>query len=421
MSIHALLFATCALQTRIGTTQNWCGSLWRRVTCFATERHGSQHRMWWVHYNKAVPKRLCASRAEWRLKPGKPAEPLSTNYRLDCDYGTAVITCWEDGGSEPIYVCENHAKQMGQSRERFSDVRVITPPSGLSNDPIRNAERTQVRDIADTKPNGPTSPEVVGALAGTSLITPQPDHSNDAISAPAQTQIQDIAITKPEGSTSPEVVRAVADTKIAPATTVAPARAPARDLTYGNAAKAMVDEVIWNMAAGNYQAYRTALQQGKSAAEAAQAAGGQVAVVHRKISDYTLKLEAVLSESKAIISIPEAIDKPLEQAMLEIISNGAMSDSEKDSAIQQLGALQEWIKHGLNGYMTPAQAHQIILAVGDRQNWGRPVDVSENLKTAYRALYGSLKIAIRSAVPGAQNLQERLTNLYAAKSDLETC
>lgn len=366
-----------------------------------------------------MPKRLCASRAEWRLKPGKPAEPLSTNYRLDCDYGTAVITCWEDGGSEPIYVCENHAKQMGQSRERFSDVRVITPPSDLSNDPIRNAERTQIHDIADTKPNGHTSSEVVGALAGTSVTTPQPDHSTDAIRNAERTQILEAADTKPNASS--EVVRAVADTKIAPATTVAPARAPARDLTYGNAAKAMVDEVIWNMAAGNYQAYRTALQQGKSVAEAAQAAGGQVAVVHRKISDYALKLEAVLSESKAIISVPEAIDKPLEQAMLEIIGNGTTSDSEKDSAIQQLGALQEWIKHGLNGYMTPAQAHQIILAIGDRQNWGRPVDVSENLKTAYRALYGSLKIAIRSAVPGAQNLQERLTNLYAAKSDLETC
>ena len=85
----------------------------------------------------------------------------------------------------------------------------------------------------------------------------------------------------------------------------------------------MVDEVIWNLAAGNSQVYRTALQQGKSATEAAQAAGGQVAVVHRKISDYTLKLEAVLAESKAVIDVAEAIDKPLEQAMLEIIGNGA--------------------------------------------------------------------------------------------------
>jgi hypothetical protein len=287
-----------------------------------------------------------------------------------------VVTCWEEGGAEPIYVCENHAKQLGRYREHCSDVRVLTPQSEHSNDPIRNAERSQIQDIAHTKPGG---------------------------------------------STSSEVIRTLADTKIATATTAPSVRAPLRDPTFGNAAKAMVDEVIWNMAAGNYQVYRAVLQQGKPAAEAAQAAGGQVAVVHRKISDYTLKLEAVLSESKAIISVAEAIDKPLEQAVLEIIGNGTMNDSEKDDAIRQLGALQEWIKHGLDSYMTPAQAHRSILAIGDRLNWGGPADVAEDLKAVYRALYASLKTAIRSAVPGAENLQDRLTNLYAAKSDLEIC
>jgi hypothetical protein len=181
----------------------------------------------------------------------------------------------------------------------------------------------------------------------------------------------------------------------------------------------MVDEVIWNLAAGNPQVYRTTLQQGKSAADAAQAAGGQVAVVHRKISDYTLKLEAVLAESKAVIDVAEAIDKPLEQAMLEIIGNGAMSDLEQDAAIQRLGALQEWVKHGLRGSITPLEAHQIILAIGDRQNWGGPADVSNDLKAVYRAIYGSLKTAIRSTVPEAQDLHERLINLHAAKSELE--
>jgi hypothetical protein len=183
----------------------------------------------------------------------------------------------------------------------------------------------------------------------------------------------------------------------------------------------MVDEVIWNMATGDYQVYRAALQQGKSATEAAQAAGGQLAVVHRKISDYTLKLEAVLSESKAIINIGEAIDKPLEQAVLEIISNGAMSDLEKDAAIQQLGALQEWVKHGLQGDITPLQANRIILAIGDRLNWGGSPDVPEEFKAVYRALYSSMKAAIGTAVPEAQNLHDRLTNLYAVKSDLEIC
>jgi len=329
-----------------------------------------------VRYNGHVPKRHCTSRAEWRLQPGKPAEPLSAHYRLDCDYGTAVITCWGDGGSEPIYVCESHAKQLGRAREHCSDVRIVNAQSDHSSDPIRSEDQSQIQDVANAKPDPTASSEAAPALT---------------------------------------------HTKVATATTVPSVRAPLRDPTYGNAAKAMVDEAIWNMAAGNYQVYRIALQQGKSAEEASQAAGGQVAVVHRKISDYKLKLEAVLSESKAIIRVAETIDKPLEQAVLEIITNGAMSDLEKDNTIHQLGALQESVKHGLQGDTTPLQANRITLAIGDLLNWGGTSDASEEIKAAYRALYSSLKTAIFTAVPEAQNLHDRLTNLYAAKSDLEIC
>ncbi len=181
----------------------------------------------------------------------------------------------------------------------------------------------------------------------------------------------------------------------------------------------MVDEAIWNLATGNYQAYKAALEQGKSATEAAEAAGGQVAMVHRKIGDYTLKMESLLAESKATISLGDYVDKPLEQAVLDIIGNSGMSDSEKDAAVQHLGVIQEWVKHGLQGNITPLQANQIVLAIGDRVNWGRTAEVPEEFKSVYRTLYGNLKTAIRGAVPVAQNLHDRLTNLYAAKSDLE--
>lgn len=253
------------------------------------------------------------------------------------------------------------------------------------------------------------------------MITAQPDHSGNPIKNEDRTQIQEVADIKPNSSAPSEAACTLVETKVGAAVADPSVRSPVRDLTFGNSAKAMVDEVIWNMATGSYQVYRTALQQGKSATEAAQAAGGQLAVVHRKISDYTLKLEAVLSESKATINAEEAIDKPLEHALLEIISNGAMSDLEKDAAIQQLGALQERVKHGLQGDITPLRANQIILTIGDRLNWGGTSDVSEEIKAVYRALYGSLKTSILTAVPEAQNLHDRLTNLYAAKSDLEIC
>ena len=62
-----------------------------------------------------------------------------------------------------------------------------------------------------------------------------------------------------------------------------------------------------------------------------------------------------------------------------------------------------------------------MLTIGDRLNWGGPSDVSEEIKAVYRGLYGSLKTSILNAVPEAQNLHNRLTNLYAVKSDLEIC
>ena len=321
-----------------------------------------------------MPKRNCTSRAEWRLQTGKPAEALSPHYWLDCDYGTEVIICWEKGGNEPIYVCESHAKQLGPSRDHGPEARVLTAESEPTDDPIKHEDRSSTPIVTDTKVNASASLEPAASL--------------------------------PEA----EVGRAV---------TCASARSSLRDRTFGNSAKAMVDEAIWNLATGDFEVYRTALQQGKSAREAAQAAGGQLAVIHQRIDDYALKLNAVLLGSKAKINVAETIDKPLEQAMLEIISNDAMSDSEKDAAIQQLGAVQEWVKHGLQGDMTLLQTNQIILAVGERLNWGGSTDVSEEFKPVYRAIYGSLKTAIGIAAPGAQNLHDRLTNLSAAKADLD--
>ena len=272
-------------------------------------------------------------------------------------------------------MCESHAKQLGPSRDHGPEARVLTAECEPNDNPIKHQDRSSTPIVTGTKVNACASPEAAGSLPQT------------------------------------KVVRAV---------TGASARSRLRDLTFGNSAKAMVDEAIWNLAAGDSEVYRMALQQGKPAREAAQAAGGQLAVIHQKIDDFALKLDAILSGSKAKINVAESIDKPLEQALLEIISNGAMSDLEKDAATQQLGAVQEWVKHGLQGDLTPLQTNHILLAVGERLNWGGSTDFSEEFKRVYRAIYCSLKTAIHLAVPEAQNLHDRLTNLSAAKADLHS-
>lgn len=379
-----------------------------------------------------VLKRVCTSRAEWRLQPGKPAEPLSPHYRLDCDYGTGVITCWEEGGSEPIYVCESHAKQLGRPRrQQVTDIRIVTPESEPGDNAGAQVEDETPVPAQEAAATGVESTAAAVPVAQPEVVASTTHRTSDAIGvetqASAQTPQEPAASAPPPAAAAPtpkivdtpEPARRLPDTKIARAieSTVA-SRSTARDFTFGNPAKAIVDEAIWNMPAGNLQAYKAAIQQGKSAGEAAEAAGGQLAMVHRKIGDYTSKLENFLAASRVKISVPDLMDKPLEQGVSEIISC-TMPDSEKDAAIQQLGKLQEWVKDGVEETISPLQASRLMLAIAERVNWGRALDVPRESAAAYRTLYGNLKNAVRSAAPEVQNLHERLTNLYAAKSDLE--
>jgi hypothetical protein len=342
-------------------------------------------------------KRHCKTRADWRVQLGKPTERISAHYRLDCDYGTAIFVCFEEGGSEPINLCEKHAEGLERSGKNRQSVRAIDPaPAPTTQSAPGNGNATRSDDSTRSEDQ---------------RATPQSTHA------------------KPKPSVSLETASRLADANVARTAEVRAAKdpspkSPVRDLTYGNPVKALVDETIWNMGTGDYGAYRTALREGKSIAEAAQAAGGQLAVVHRKISDYTRKLEAALSGWKAIINVREAIDRPLEQSILEIISKESISETEKDEAMQQLGTLEAWVKRGLSADMTPLEASRIILEIGDRLNWGgsdrgESTGVLEELKPAHRALFSSLKSAIYSAVPEAQNLLDRLINLYAVKSELE--
>lgn len=196
------------------------------------------------------------------------------------------------------------------------------------------------------------------------------------------------------------------------------AGATARDVTYGNPAKALLDEQITTPFTGDLEAYKDALRSGASQADAYQAAGGRVAAVSEKVNELAPQINAALSKSTAKISVSDVIDKPLISATNEIINNPAMTQSEKDTAIGQLGALQHSLKAGLGGTITPLQANQIKQAIGQRINWAGNIAVTDEVKPAYRAVYGTLKQAVNNAVPEVAPINERLTNLLAAQTDL---
>jgi hypothetical protein len=372
-------------------------------------------------------KRNCADRARWRLVRGQPAQHLSAHYRLDCDFGTATIAIYNDG--DPVFLCESHVSAISDPRDNcIAGVRPIDANPAANDEPIGSADAAQPVKPVEEASIAPVPPKNDNHSEEVDEQREAPQHVGsvpDFCEVPAngakpaedkQAQSAQPIVSTPAASASAERLEAPKPKR---AIAIPFVKKPVRDPAFGNAAKALVDETIWNMAPGDYEAFRAALQQGRTALEAAQAAGGQLAVVHRKIAEYATKIEAILSASKATISVGEAVDRPLDQAILEIIGSAAMGEAEKDAAVDHLGALQQKIKNGLDREMSALQAHQLARDIAECANWGGRSTLPEEVKPAYRAVYGSIREAIRTAVPEARELDERLSNLYAAKSDLE--
>jgi hypothetical protein len=373
-------------------------------------------------------KRLCSNRAQWRLVRGQAAQHLSAHYKLDCDFGTATLSIYNDG--DPVFLCESHVSDISSPRDNcIAGVRPIeVKPTDCGDtiscyDGAEPVKQVEVAPIAPFPPNNERHSEE---------IDERPEAQQPAAAMPNACEVSANNSNPTERDEPAQPVRPIAATPTASVPAGSPAapklrrimaipfaKTPVRDAAFGNAAKALVDETIWNMAPGDYEAFRAALQQGKTALEAAQAAGGQLAVLHRKIGEYATRIEAILSASKATIKVSEAVDSPLDQAILEIIGNATMGDTEKDAAVDHLGALQQHVKSGLDRDISVVQAHQIARDIGERADWGGKSNLPEEVKPAYRTIYGSLREAIRTAVPEVRDLDERLANLYAAKSDLE--
>jgi hypothetical protein len=276
-----------------------------------------------------------------------------------------------------------------------------------------------------------------------------------------------------------ESLGALAATKAGRGAINASLGASSRDLTYANPARALLREEIHDIGTGDWEAYQSALRAGKAPSEAAQSAGGRFAAVSQRINELTPRLGKLLNESTAKIPVANVIDKPLEDAAIEIIQNNAMTDPEKMAAIGKLGDLQKSLKEGLiktspigspaynqinswaqraasgdqvalnslkslseqtidiedanfagqklralgiptqaGDYATPAQLQTIKQGVGNRVNWGGTSAITDDVKAAYRSVYGSLKEAIHRSVPGSAEIDNRLTDLLGASRDL---
>jgi hypothetical protein len=236
---------------------------------------------------------VCKNRSAWRLPPGKPPEALSPHYQLDCDFGTSMVISWKNDGTEPLYLCEEHAKELGPAPVRTN--------TSKANKVTEKAERT-------------------------SEVHPQPPKPTHTIE------------------------------------------------------------------------------------ERCSAINGQISLL-------VTQLEEILTQSQATINVASTIDTPLEQATLEIIGNSEMTDAQKDTAIEQLGAFQKSLKQDLGQDIAAIKAHRIKRAVEERVSTN--VTHADETAPAYRAVYNSLENAIHSAVPQAKRLEERLANLFEMKASLQ--
>jgi hypothetical protein len=133
----------------------------------------------------------------------------------------------------------------------------------------------------------------------------------------------------------------------------------------------------------------------------AESVADRCAAIDRQIGDLASQMESILSESAATIDLSTTIDAPLEQAILEIIGNAAMSEAQKDATIARLGELQRSLKQRAGQRMPLLEAYQIKrdLAGCLSSNFA----VSDDMKPGYRAVHDALEKAIHAALAARES------------------
>jgi hypothetical protein len=295
--------------------------------------------------------------------------------------------------------------------------KIATPENGLQR---FGAGAEQAAELAATGPEkgaGLGLKMLTGATTGGLSVA-----GHEAGSGTGEVRPTDVALGTVAGGAAPAVEKGaetLANSKLSRGFVNESMGANARDVTYGNPAKALLDEGIATPFTGDIEKYKDALRSGATPEQAAQAAGGRFAAVSGKIAEISPRVQAALANSTQMIKVADVIDKPLNKAINEIIANRAMTEPEKIAAFNQLAELHLSLRSGLKDFISPAEANEIKHQIGERVNWGGNVSVGDEVKPAYRELYGTLKDAVNKAVPETAELNERLTNLLSARKDLQ--
>jgi hypothetical protein len=173
------------------------------------------------------------------------------------------MMAWDNGGIEPVYLCDSHADQLGESVKNY-ELSVAATGRLLANKLLNGKShqitgngQSQTRDVAAAKPQStpPSGPPAYSspALAKVDVqivARPDPQPSTPIVAPPPVQTVAQLALTNPNSSVTATV--------------------PVSGSTSGEPAKTLVNEANANTVHGEAEAYRPALNGTPDKAEEAK-------------------------------------------------------------------------------------------------------------------------------------------------------
>ena len=202
--------------------------------------------------------------------------------------------------------------------------------------------------------------------------------------------------------------------------------ATAHNVTYGNPAKALLDEDIATPFTGDLEKFKSAIRSGATLQGAADAAGGQIAAVSDKINELRPQLNSILAPLKNKIPATVVTD-PIDQGIQSIQQSRGITPQEiSQAAVAELNAIKQSALKvpGVPGATAqawaPLEANTVKGELGGQINWGGRERVGELVDPVRKQVYSALRDAVNSSDSTGKvaGLNERLTNLYAAQEDI---
>lgn len=195
------------------------------------------------------------------------------------------------------------------------------------------------------------------------------------------------------------------------------------DVAFGNPAKALLDENITNFNTGDLEKFKDAIRSGATLQGAAQGAGGRIAAISGRINQIAPQLQSSLAASTTKIpasTVADVIDK----GIATIQANRSVTADEATAAVNELNAIKQaalkvpTVPGATAKAWAPIEANALKQEIGQSVNWAGRERVGQLVDPIKKQVYGALKDAVNQAAPGTAELNERLTNLLAAQSDI---